>query len=90
MLYLDTDKAQNFLGANLGRLALVGSWGQGAPSPPKLLNGLSLNFQEILLQTPSCASSHYFSNMSNRLSVNQSCISLSYFHYDHPCDHNSS
>ena len=69
MLYLDTDKAQNFLGANLGRLALVGSWGQGAPSPPKLLNGLSLNFQEILLQTPSCASSHYFFNMSVCLSI---------------------
>ena len=38
-------------------------------SPPKPLNGLSWNFQGML-QTPSCASSHYFS-MSVHLSVNK-------------------
>ena len=40
-------------------------------SPPKPLNGLSSNFQGMFPQTPSCASSHYFSNMSVRLSLNQ-------------------
>ena len=49
-------------------------------SPPKPLNGLSSNFQGMFPQTPSCASSHYFSNMSVRLSVNQLSVRLTYFH----------
>ena len=49
-------------------------------SPPKLLNGLTSNFQGVIPVTPSCASSHYFSNMSVYLSVNQLFISLSCFH----------
>ena len=49
-------------------------------SPPKPLKGLSSYFQGMFPQTPSCASSHYFSNMSVHLSVNQLSISLSYFH----------
>ena len=40
-------------------------------SPPTPLNGLSSYFQGMFPQTPSCASSHYFFNMSVRLSVNQ-------------------
>ena len=51
-------------------------------SPPKLLNELCSNFQEMFLDTSSCASSHYFSNISVRLSVNQLSISLSYFHWN--------
>ena len=49
-------------------------------SPPKPLNGLSSYFQGMFPKTPSCASRHYFSNMSVHLSVNQLSISLSYFH----------
>ena len=49
-------------------------------SPPKPLNGLSSNFQGMFPQTPSCASTHYFSNMSVRLSVNQLSVRLTYFH----------
>ena len=49
-------------------------------SPPKPLNGLSSYFQGVFPQTPSCASRHYFSNMSVDLSVNQLSISMSYFH----------
>ena len=49
-------------------------------SPPKPLNGLSSNFQGMFPQIPSCAYSHYFFNMSVRLSVNQLSISLYYFH----------
>ena len=49
-------------------------------SPPKPLNGLCSNFQAMFLDIPSCASTHYFSNMSVRLSINQLSISLSYFH----------
>ena len=49
-------------------------------SPPKLLNGLGSNFQGMFPQIPSCASNHYFSNMSYCLSVFQLSISLSYFH----------
>merc|ERR1712102_64583 len=48
--------------------------------PPKPLNGLCSNFQAMFLDIPSCASTHYFSNISIRLSVNQLSISLSYFH----------
>ena len=49
-------------------------------SPSKPLNRLSSNFQGMFHETPSCASSHYFSDMSVRVSVNQLSISLSYFH----------
>ena len=46
-------------------------------SPQKLLNGLSSYFQGMFPQTPSCASSHYFSDMTDC-----SRISLFYFHYE--------
>ena len=49
-------------------------------SPPKPLNGLSSYFQGMFPQTLSCSSSHYFSNISVHLSVNQLSISLSYFY----------
>ena len=49
-------------------------------SPPKPLNLLSSNFQGMFPEIPSCASIHYFSNMSVHLSLNQLSISLVYFH----------
>ena len=50
-------------------------------SSPKPLNGLISHFQGMFPENPSCASSHYFSNMSVLLSVNKLSISLSYFRW---------